>query len=327
MKTVYLSTIITLSIVMLFLPLVSTLEPTVLSVGTDAPPLSEKNISSNSEELSEAKTEQVRVYITEEKKVQTISLEEYIFGVVSAEMPALYEKEALKAQAVAAYTYLSYKKENGNKTDYDITDSYKTDQAYITRAEAREKWGEDASQYEEKINGAVKETLSQKITYNGKTILAAYHAISFGVTEDAASVWGEGYPYLSSVDSVGDKLSPNYLSRVELTAEELESKLGAFVSFSGERTKYFGNAKRTAAGTVESISVCGKEVNGSDIRTALDLRSANFTVKYENEKFSFEVLGYGHSLGLSQYGAHYMAMQGKTYKEILLHYYKDCKIE
>ena len=169
--------------------------------------------------------------------------------------------------------------------------------------------------------------MHQRVTYQGKTILAAYHAISFGTTEDALSVWGEGYPYLSSVESTGDKLSPNYLSNVEMSAEELESKLSPALTFSGKRENYFGEIDRTNAGTVKTISVCGKKINGSDIRQALDLRSSNFTVVYQNEKFIFEVIGYGHSLGLSQYGAHYMAMQGKTYKEILLHYYKDCLLE
>lgn len=325
MKTVYLGTTIILAILMLFLPLISTSSPKAVSVGADLPSPNEENVTPLNKTSDRIET--VRVYITEEERVETISTADYIFGVVAAEMPALYEEEALKAQAVAAYTYMAYKVLNNGEKDYDITDNYKTDQAFIKRSEAREKWGEGAEEYEAKINKAVNEVLYQKLTFEGKTILAAYHAISYGVTEDAKTVWGDGYPYLCSVESAGDKLSPNYLSKVEFTAAELESKLSSLVTFSGEKAKYFGKAEKTDAGSVKTILVCQKSLSGSDIRKALELRSSNFTVSYENEKFVFTVLGYGHGLGLSQYGAHYMAMQGKNYKEILLHYYTGCILE
>lgn len=324
MKTVYTFTAVLLSIAMLFLPLISTIEPSVASTGAELP--NEEALSSNSTKPQEEE-KTIRVYLTEEKRVETIKIEDYIFGVVAAEMPALYEEEALKAQAVAAYTYMLYKYENKTNSEYDITDSFKTDQAFITREKAREKWGEDAAKHEEKINKAVKATLYQKLTYNGKTILAAYHAISFGKTEDAKEIWGEGYPYLCSTESNGDKLSPNYMTKVDLTTEELKSKLSSLATFSGDAKDYFGTTIKSEAGTVKTILLCGKEVGGSDIRAALELRSSNFTVSFKDDVFTFTVLGYGHSLGLSQYGAHYMAMQGKNYKEILLHYYKDCVLE
>ncbi len=325
MKTVYTFTAAVLSIIMLFLPLISTIEPKVVSAGVERP--ENEDVTSETSSEDQRKEEIIKVYITDKKEVQHFSVEDYIFGVVAAEMPALYESEALKAQAVAAYTYLSYKKENSKSAEYDITDSFKTDQAFITREKAREKWGEDALKYESKINDAVTETLYQKLTYNGKTILSAYHAISFGKTEDAKEIWGDEYPYLSSVESVGDKLSPNYMSQVVLTAEELKGKLSSLATFSGEPQNYFGTEVRTEAGTVKTILLCGKEVSGSDIRAALELRSSNFKINYSDGNFTFEVLGYGHSLGLSQYGAHYMALQGKTYREILLHYYKGCALD
>ena len=325
MKTVYIGTTIILAILMLFLPLISITSPKVASVGVDLPDLKEENIEPLNKTSDAIET--VRVYITDEEKVETISTADYIFGVVAAEMPALYENEALKAQAVAAYTYMAYKVENGGKKDYDITDNYRTDQAFISREKAREKWGENADEYETKIRNAVNSVLYQKLTFEGKTVLSAYHAISYGFTEDAKVVWGDGYPYLCSVESAGDKLSPNYLSKVEFTAAELESKMKDLVTFSGDKAKYFGKAEKTDAGTVKTISVCGKNLSGSDIRKALELRSSNFTVNFENEKFVFTVLGYGHGLGMSQYGAHYMALQGKTYKEILLHYYTGCELK
>lgn len=323
MKTVYMPTTIVLALFMLFFPLVSTAEPKAVEVGT-APIEYEKETPIVSEKTG---VTEIRVYMSEQKKVETIKTEDYIFGVVAAEMPALYENEALKAQAVAAYTYAIHKIENSNNKDYDITDSYKTDQAFITVSEAREKWGSNAEEYETKIRSAVESVLYEKLTYNGKTILAAYHAISSGVTENATESWGDSYPYLCSVQSVGDKLSPNYLSTAEFTVEEIKSKLGSLTTFSGSESGYFKNAEKTSTGAVKSIEICGKKVSGSDVRAALELRSPTFEVKYSNGKYIFSVQGYGHGLGMSQYGAHYMALQGSNYKEILLHYYTDCKLE
>lgn len=324
MKTVYTFTTIVLSILMLFLPLISITAPKTVMAGSNN---IEEGSNLSNETLNTSKSENIRVYITEKDSVETFSAKDYIFGVVAAEMPALYETEALKAQAVAAYTYMSYKMEHKAKDEYDITDSYKTDQAFITRKEARKKWGEKATEYETKIDLAIDEVLYKKLTYNGKTILAAYHAISFGVTEDAKEIWGDGYPYLCSVDSTGDKLSKDYLTHVELSVDTLKEKLSSLTTFSGEASKYFGKIERTAAGSVKNITICGKSVSGSDVRAALELRSSNFTISFEDNKFIFEVKGYGHGLGLSQYGAHYMAQQGKNYKEILLHYYSGSEIK
>ncbi len=320
MKNIYLATVFVLAIVMLTLPLAAKNEPKSQDSASSLPAN-----STNIENLSN--TEIIKVYISEEKKIKEFSVEDYVFGVVAAEMPALYSDEALKAQAVAAYTYAMYKAEQNRLEEYDITDNFHTDQAFVSVEKAREKWGEDADKYEEKIRNAVKSVEGKKITHNGKLILSVYHAISSGKTESAFDVWGGNYDYLVSVESIGDKLSPNFLSTAQFSVEEIKTKLSSLADFSNDAANFFSEITRTESGTVKTIKICGKEVAGSSIRSALDLRSANFDVSYDGEKFNFNVVGYGHGIGMSQYGAHYMAMQGSTYDQILKHYYSGCEIE
>lgn len=319
MKNIYIATVFILAIVMLTLPLAAKSETKKEEVS------SLPANSANIEVPSNAET--IKVYMSEEKKVKEFTIDDYIFGVVAAEMPALYSDEALKAQAVAAYTYALYKSEQNSLEEYDITDNFHTDQAFISKEKATEKWGEDAAKYEEKIRNAIKSVRGKKITHNGKPILSVYHAISSGKTESALNVWGGNYDYLVAVESLGDKLSPNYLSTAQFSAEEIKTKLSSLAEFSGEAANYFSEITRTESGTVKTIKVCGKEVEGSSIRSALDLKSANFEVSFSDDKFNFTVVGYGHGIGMSQYGAHYMAMQGSTYDQILKHYYSGCEIE
>ncbi len=267
-----------------------------------------------------------KILRSETGKIEVISYNDYIFGVVAAEMPALYEAEALKAQAVAAHTFALYRTVMNKDKDYDITDNFKIDQAFITEKAAREKWGEGADEYVKKIKAAVSDTENLALTYGGEIILSAYHAISSGKTEDCKNVWGGEYPYLLSVDSVGDKLSPDYISTKSVTLQEIKS-LFPDLALSDDINAYFKEPQKTDAGRVIRLKICGNEVTGSELREKLDLRSASFDVKCENNTFSFTVYGYGHGVGMSQYGANYMAQQGADFKEILLHYYKDCEIK
>ena len=319
MKNIYIGTIIILAIVMLTFPLMASSEQT---------PQKTDSVTANTTPLDNtANNETIKVYMSETKEVKVLNMEDYVFGVVAAEMPALYSDEALKAQAVAAYTYAIYKSNQNALENYDITDNFQTDQAFVTVEKAREKWGEDANTYEEKIRNAIRSVWGKKITYNGAPILSVYHAISSGKTENALDIWGGSYDYLVSVDSVGDMLSPNYLTTAQFSIEDLTTKLSSVAEFSGEAKDYFGEIVRTESGTVKTVNICGKQVEGSVIRAALDLRSANFDVAFSSDKFIFTVKGYGHGIGMSQYGAHYMAMQGKSYEEILKHYYKGCEIK
>lgn len=281
----------------------------------------------NIPKASKAGADKFRLYDTSNDKVKTISAEDYIFGVVAAEMPALYDTEALKAQAVASYTYACYRRAENSDKSYDITTDYTVDQSYITEEKARERWGEKADEYIKKIKGAISEVSGYMITYKNQPILAVYHAISSGTTESSANVWGRELPYLKAVDSPGDKLSPDYISTLELSADTLVSKLSSDIEFSGNASDYFGEIKKTDSGTVKEITVCNKSLTGARIRSLLQLRSSCYDVEFANEKFTFTVYGYGHGVGMSQYGANYMAKQGSNFKEILTCYYSGCKVE
>ena len=272
----------------------------------------------------EAVTEQFRVCDMESDTVTVLSAEEYIFGVVAAEMPATYEPEALKAQAAAAYTFACYRRAANRGKSYDVTTDSTLDQAYISREQAEKRWGSKAEEYGKNIRAAVSAVSGGLITYDGKPILAAYHAISPGKTEDCQNVWGGDYPYLRAVASPGDALAPDYCTTVTLTAEELRQKLGDDCTFSGKEAAYFGKPEKTPSGVVKSITVCGTELKGARIRALLQLRSSAFEVAYRDKTFVFTVYGYGHGVGMSQYGANVMARQGSTFKEILAHYYTGC---
>ena len=259
--------------------------------------------------------------------VRVLTADEYIFGVVAAEMPALYEPEALKAQAVAAYTLACRRRADNKDKSYDLTTDYAVDQSYISKADAEKRWGDKAKEYSKKIKDAVADVKNLIVTYEGEPITAVYHAISSGKTEDSRDIWGGSLSFLKPVASPGDKLSPDYISEVKVSAEELQKKLGDECKLSGEPAAYFGEPKRTDSGSVLTVPVCGTDINGAKIRSIFDLRSLNFSVKYADGSFTFTVRGYGHGVGMSQYGANYMAKQGSDFKEILTYYYTGCKVE
>lgn len=269
---------------------------------------------------------QISVLISDTNKIEKMDINDYIYGVVAAEMPALYEKEALKAQAVAAYTYTLNKVLQNAEKPYDITDSPLSDQSYISKEAAQEKWGDKSAEYEEKIKGAIREVEGEYIAYNEKPILALYHAISGGKTESCKSVFGQDLPYLTVCDSIGDLTAKGYLQTVEITPAEFKEKLSDKVGFSENESDWIGEIKHRDNGYTESIKICGKSLTGTELRAALSLRSANFDAEYKNGKFVFTTRGYGHGVGMSQAGAQHLAKQGGTYKEILLWYYKGCEI-
>ena len=217
--------------------------------------------------------------------VSVLTADEYIFGVVAAEMPALYEPEALKAQAVAAYTLACRRRADNKDKSYDLTTDYTVDQSYISKADAEKRWGDKAEEYSKKIKDAVADVKNLIVTYEGEPITAVYHAISSGKTEDSRDIWGGSLSYLKPVASPGDKLSPDYISEVEVSAEELQKKLGDECKLSGEPAAYFGEPKRTDSGSVLTVPVCGTDINGAKIRSIFDLRSLNFSVKYADGSF------------------------------------------
>lgn len=268
-----------------------------------------------------------KIKVFKDGTVYEYTTKDYIFGVVAAEMPALYEKEALKAQAVAAYTFACYKKTTDANKQYDISADAKTAQCFITREEAFARWGEKAQEYAQKIDDCISAVEGEIITYNDTPIFAAYHAISPGKTNSCADVWGNNLTYLTSVDSVGDTLADGYLSEATFTKEELSEKLKSISQATGDAQNYFSDIETTDNGYVSKINYCGKNTTGSTLCELLGLRSSNFEINFDNNIFTFTVKGYGHGVGMSQTGADYMAKQGSTYEEILLHYYNGASLQ
>lgn len=304
---------------MLILPLSVMKKPEAEAAATSA------NAVSPKKEVSD--TGIFRISDSKTGAVTEMKANEYIFGVVAAEMPALYNDEALKAQAVASYTFACYRRAENKDKEYDLSTDFNTDQSFITEEKAREKWGDKADEYCNKLKNAIEEVKNLAVTYDGKPILAVYHAVSSGKTEDCKNVWGGDYPYLKATASPGDTLAPDYISKATFSEEEVKKKLSEKCVISGEPTDYFKSLKRTSSGTVTSAEVCGSTLSGSEIRALFSLRSSNFEVRCKDDEFCFTVYGYGHGVGMSQYGADYMAKQGSDFKEILLHYYSGCKVE
>lgn len=243
-------------------------------------------------------------------------LEEYVVGVVAAEMPAAFPEEALKAQAVAARTYQIRQMQAAGSDSvlYDVG------QAYITTEEQKKKWGENYAFYAGKIRNAVRATAGEIMVYNGEPILAAFHAQSAGKTEDAENVWNEAVPYLKSVNSMDDKNAPDNKTVVTFSAKEISDKLGCDV-------EEISILSRTEAGYVDEVQAGDRIFTGREVREALALRSANFTIEKRENDIIFTVFGYGHGAGMSQYGASFLAEKGMDYHEILNHYYTDIQFE
>lgn len=252
-------------------------------------------------------------------------IEEYIVGVVAAEMPAAFEEDALKAQAVAARTYAINKGlpvseliENGG-------------QAYCTVDEMKSKWGDNFDLYYEKIRSAVYDTQGEIIVYNNEPILAVFHAISGGKTEESENVWHEDLPYLKSVDSSEDELAEEYYSETKIPVNTaislLQSNYANLKLTEGSLADQMQIIERTEAGYVSKIQVGNMLLTGLQLREVLGLRSSNFTFEQAGSDIIFKTKGYGHGAGMSQYGANYMASEGSTYKEILAHYYTSTDIK
>ena len=267
-------------------------------------------------------------------KLQQMDMAGYLMGVVRAEMPASFHLEALKSQAVAARTYTLHKMENGgsaNHPEADACDDITCCQAYKSAQDAAAEWGEKASENEEKIRRAVEETDGQCALYEGRPVLAVFHSSSAGTTQDAAAVWSGSLPYLQSVETPeSEETVPNYRSTASFQAGELKDRLQAALpeaSLGGSPSNWFTNIQQQPGGTVTALTVGGVEVGGNQLRTILDLRSACFTIAFEGDTVTFSVTGYGHGVGMSQYGANVLAQGGMDYREILSWYYTGASVE
>jgi stage II sporulation protein D len=260
--------------------------------------------------------------------VSVVSMDKYLFRVVAAEMPASFQPEALKAQAIAARTYALYKMRNGpskRHPEADLCTDSSCCSAFVTEETAQKNWGSKSDEYTKKIQQAISETDGQAILYEGEPINAVFHSSSSGATESAALVWGASVPYLSSVASPenGDTV-PNYQSTVELSAESFRSAvLNEYpqADFSGTPEQWIGTPSCSGAGKVLSVPVGGVTVTGRSLRSLFGLRSTAFSVSVKENTVVFSVTGYGHGVGMSQYGANEYAARGWSCRKILTWYY------
>lgn len=270
--------------------------------------------------------------------VVTLTEREFLIRTLAFEMPAAYHSEALKAQAVAAYTYYGRQRLLRQKTPdpalqgADFVTPDEKFPAQYDEAALRQRWGGQHETYYKKLCAAVDAVLGQHMTYQGEWIDACYFALSCGSTESAAVVWGKELPYLQPVASPGDRLSPGFETTVTLSAAEVRAALTkAFpdAAFGESPEEWLKDPQLSAAGTVATLTAGGQSVRGTAVRAALGLRSAafTFTYGYKDNAFQFTVRGYGHGVGMSQYGADYLARQGYGYEEILHYYYTDVTLE
>lgn len=290
-----------------------------------------KTVFSSKAQNTSTTEDVISVMKSENGKVESLSATEYVVGALAAEMSMSCHDEALKAQAVACYTYALYIKEHSDKSELngaDISDASSKHQGYLDKAARKKKWGENFDEYEEKAQEIVSIVEGQKMTYNGEVILAAYHELCSGKTESAETVWGEDIPYLQSVTSAGDKLAPGLDTTETLSAEEFKSAVQVIdgIQLHGEPEEWVGKTETTESGFVKTIEIDGVKVSSNDIKKALSLRSRNFSISFSNDKFTVKTVGNGHMVGMSQYGADYMARQGAGWQEILKHYYSGIKI-
>ena len=253
--------------------------------------------------------------------VQEMELETYLVGVVLAEMPATFEVEALKAQAVVARTYTLRSRERKKHDNADVCTDSTCCQAYSV-PELLKIEGIEAEDFA-KICNAVEETSGQILTYNGEIIEATYYSCSGGMTEDALAVWGTDIPYLQSVSSPGEENAVHFEDSVSFAPEQLCGLLGLPINGQVE----FEDMTFTTGGGVKEVAICGVKFQGTEIRKLLNLRSTAFTITNSDNEVTFHTRGYGHRVGMSQYGADAMAVLGSSYREILQHYYPGTILE
>lgn len=338
----YLSLMIIFAVMMTILPAVSLLFPKQESnlspsvSETESNPVSRLSAIIPSEDTpADTTSEDVFLVLDiESGKVLEVPAEKYIIGAVCAEMPASFEPEALKAQAVAAHTYAvrQREKERINPTPslngaYFSNDS-RYFQAYFTEEQARKFYGESYDENYGKISDAVKDVLDEIIVYNNEPIVAAFHSMSGGMTESAEVIWGNPIDYLVPVESRTDTEAAAFEEEYKFTPAEIKSRVSEAygVKFGNNMKNWFSVTERSPSGTVTEMIAGDGTITGMQLREALSIRSANLTIEYDGESFIITTKGYGHGVGMSQYGANAMAQNGYTYADILAYYYPETEI-
>ena len=293
----------------------------------------ENNIQEKEESALDILKGDVGVYISKEDRIETMSFEEYIKGVVSAEMQASFEIEALKAQAVAARNF------SLNKIKYKCTEAKGADlcdtvhcQVYKSKEVKIKEWGKDGEENYKKISQAVDETKGEFMYYDKKLVASAqFFAISSGKTENSKDVFGGSPPYLKSVMSPGEEIAPKYKSTKTIKLNTFINTINKAYPKAKLSSKNVNSAtkiqSKTEGGSVNKIKLGSETIRGVDFRKLFGLNSANFTLTFNKDSITIECVGYGHGVGMSQWGANAMAKNGSNYKEILIHYYSGVTIE
>ena len=281
-------------------------------------------------------TEPYRVLDVSTGKITEVSVRDYVIGAVCAEMPASFEPEALKAQALAAHTYAERQRirERSEPSEglggADFSNDTSKYQGYFDDEKIHHYFGDNYDEYYAKISSAADEVLPYIITYGNEPIIAAFCSMSSGTTESAENAWGSPVDYLVPVDSSCDKTAPKYEETVTFDKDFLRGRLEK--SFEGielgdDMSKWLTIAEISDSGTVLTVRAGDLTVKGSDIREALGLRSADFDITCDGDEMIITTRGYGHGVGMSQYGANAMAAAGSSWREIIEHYYPNCTIE
>ena len=265
----------------------------------------------------------VRIKRNATGKIDNVLLEDYIVGVLAGEMPVSFEIEALKAQAVAARTYVMKRLVNNKNSDYDIIDTT-LNQVYLDNDELKKKWGNNYVNYINKLKTAVLETSGEYITYKDNIIDALFFSTSVGATENSEEVFVSALPYLRSVDSSWDaEVSPVFSENNTFSLKEFYNKLN--LTYSNNLS--IDVLQTTSTGRIKKIKINGTTFNGTTVAGKLGIRSDYFNISRDNDTVLVTTKGYGHGVGMSQYGAEAMAKKGYTYDKILKHYYKDVDIK
>lgn len=265
----------------------------------------------------------VRIKRNATGKIDNVLLEDYIVGVLAGEMPVSFEMEALKAQAVAARTYVMKRLVNNKNSDYDIIDTT-LNQVYLDNDELKKKWGNNYVNYINKLKTAVLETSGEYITYKDNIIDALFFSTSVGATENSEEVFVSALPYLRSVDSSWDaEVSPVFSENNTFNLKDFYNKLN--LTYSNNLS--IDVLQTTSTGRIKKIKINGTTFNGTAVAGKLGIRSDYFNISRDNDTVLVTTKGYGHGVGMSQYGAEAMAKKGYTYDKILKHYYKDVDIK
>ena len=255
--------------------------------------------------------------------VEEMEMDAYLVGVVLAEMPTSFEPEALKAQSVVARTYTQKAYVSGGKHgDGSVCSRPSCCQAYISESDYLAQGG--TQEGVDKVRSAVAATTGCVLTYEGELIAATYFSCSGGSTEDAAAVWGTDFPYLQAVSSPGEENAAHYTDTVTFTAQQFQNALGT--SLSGSPSSWFGTVTYTEGGGVATMMIGDESYKGTELRLLLGLRSTAFTVSAGTNEITVTTRGYGHRVGMSQYGADAMAVTGSSYEEILSYYYQGTEL-